>query len=391
MPEEVCNGFQHVENSCCQCLSLIFIQAFTPDKIKSVSLSETIFITGFPGFIAEQLILRLAKPDVRFYFLVQPQFINAAFSKLEKLAAACGISVANFALVEGDITKPDCGIVYEDLEVLRGEVTSVFHLAAVYDLEVDADLARSVNLEGTKSVNLLVRSMPHLRRYNYISTCYVAGKRQGRISETDLEHDAGFRNFYEETKYLAELEVEKLKKDLPVTIFRPAVVVGDSQTGETIKYDGIYSLIRYLMIMPSLLRFVNIGNHNVKLNLVPVDFVADSIAALAFDRAANGKTLAIADPSPLTTSELFDVFSECLTEKASIIHPPVTSVERILMMDLTQKITGLPSSGVPYFFIEQEYDTTQATALLKEHGIECPRFADYAPVLTEFVRKHPQI
>jgi nucleoside-diphosphate-sugar epimerase len=91
----------------------------------------------------------------------------------------------------------------------------------VYDLAVEKDTAFTVNLEGTKNVNDFVRSIKNLHRYNYVSTCYVAGKRKGRILETELEHDAGFRNFYEETKFLAEMEVERLKKDLPVTIFRP--------------------------------------------------------------------------------------------------------------------------------------------------------------------------
>ncbi|MCV4932392.1 SDR family oxidoreductase, partial [Escherichia coli] len=91
-----------------------------------------------------------------------------------------------------------------------------------------------------------VATLENPERYNYISTCYVAGLRRGRILESELEHNAGFRNFYEESKYLAELSVEQLKPDLPITIFRPSVVVGDSVSGETAKYDGIYYLIRYL-------------------------------------------------------------------------------------------------------------------------------------------------
>jgi nucleoside-diphosphate-sugar epimerase len=90
-------------------------------------------------------------------------------------------------------------------------------------------LAYRVNVEGTKNVNEFVRTMPKLRRYNYVSTCYVAGLRTGEILETELEHEAGFRNFYEETKYTAETEVEKLKAEIPTAIFRPSVVVGDSQ------------------------------------------------------------------------------------------------------------------------------------------------------------------
>jgi thioester reductase-like protein len=148
----------------------------------------------------------------------------------------------------------------------------------------------------------------------------VAGKRTGEILETELEHNAGFRNFYEETKYLAEVEVEQLKDEFPVTIYRPSVVVGDSQTGETAKYDGIYSLIHYLRKAPHLLRFVNVGNAVVKLNLVPVDFVVEGIAALAKDENAVGKTVALADPNPLTTEELFDAIAEAMTSKKSIVN-----------------------------------------------------------------------
>ena len=77
---------------------------------------------------------------------------------------------------------------------------------------------------------------------------WPAGGR-GLIREDELEHTAGFRNHYEESKYLAELSVEKLKSELPITIHRPAVVVGDSRTGEITKYDGIYYLIHYLRQM----------------------------------------------------------------------------------------------------------------------------------------------
>lgn len=352
---------------------------------------ETIFFTGFPGFIAERLIERLAAQDVRFYFLVQPHLVETALEYLHSLSKDKAIPLENFSVVKGDICLANAGIAPKDLDILRNEVTSVFHLAAIYDLAVEQDIAVKINLEGTKNINDLVRSMPHLKRYNYISTCYVAGKRSGRILENELSHEAGFRNHYEETKYLAEIEVEKLKADLPVTIFRPSVVVGDSIHGKTVKYDGIYSLIRYLMITPSLLRFVNIGNRNVKLNLVPVDYVAESIATLAFDDKAIGKTIAIADPAPLTTSELFDLFAKCLVNNGSVIHPPVDLVERVLTLEIAQKITGIPSSGVPYFFIEQEYDTSEAKELLARHGIICPELSTYAQKLVEFVQKHPKL
>src|SRR5687768_1070079 len=278
-----------------------------------MSFSETILLTGFPGFIATRLVARLARHNTQFYLLVQPEFIERAAAAIERVAEQTHTPLENFALIEGDITHPNLGITEEDLQTIRDETTTVYHLAAAYDLAVDKETATRVNLEGTKNVNELCRSLPNLRRYNYVSTCYVAGKRLGRILETDLAHDAGFRNFYEETKYLAEMEVEKLKADLPVTIFRPSVVVGDSQTGETVKYDGIYYLIHYLRKAPALLRVFNVGNKDVRLNLVPVDFVVEGIAALARDPAAVGKTVALADPDPLTTSELFDTIAKTMT------------------------------------------------------------------------------
>jgi thioester reductase-like protein len=221
--------------------------------------------------------------------------------------------------------------------------------------------------------------------------CYVAGRQKGRILETDLEHDAGFRNFYEETKYLAELEVENLKQDLPVTIFRPAVVVGDSGTGETVKYDGIYYLIQYLRKSPGLLRFVNVGNKDVRLNLVPVDFVVEAIAALSHDDASIGKTIALADPDPLTTAELFDTIAEALTRKRSMLTPPPSLVEKSLMLPFSPPITGLPHHGVPYFFLAQTYDTSQADELLAPHSIRCPNFRGYVRNLIGFVEKHPRL
>jgi len=115
--------------------------------------------------------------------------------------------------------------------------------------------------------------------------------------QTELEHDAGFRNFYEDTKYLAELEVEQLRSELPVTIFRPSVVAGDSETGETTKYDGIYYLSRYLLKWPSVLSAFNIGNSVVTLNLVPVDFVVEAMASLVREPLSVGKTLQLADPA----------------------------------------------------------------------------------------------
>ncbi|HEV7746341.1 MAG TPA: SDR family oxidoreductase [Pyrinomonadaceae bacterium] len=353
--------------------------------------NETVFLTGFPGFIASRLLRRLARDGGRFLLLVQPAFAERAQLELQNIAEENSRSVSDFAILSGDITRPDLGMSPADLATARAESTIVFHLAALYDLAVKRDLALRVNVEGTRNVNEFIRSLLHLRHYHYISTCYVAGKRTGRILEDELKHEAGFRNYYEETKYLAELEVETLKSDLPVTIHRPAVVCGDSRTGETAKYDGIYYLIHYLLKWPSGLSTFNIGNSEVALNLVPVDFIVEGMSALTRDSAAIGKTIQLADPAPLSTRQLFDSISRCIAGRESRITLPARLVHTSLMLPLAPKVTGLPHSAVPYFFLKQTYDSAEASALLKPHGVACPRFESYVQKIIDYAASHPLI
>jgi nucleoside-diphosphate-sugar epimerase len=356
-----------------------------------MTFDETIFLTGFPGFIAGRLVERLAREGARFLLLVQPAFVERAHKDIAGIVEKTGAPVESFRVVEGDITREDLGLSTGDLEEARRETTTLFHLAAIYDLAVRRDTAVRVNVEGTRNVNRFARSVPNLRRYHYVSTCYVAGKRTGVILESELRHEAGFRNHYEETKYLAELEVEALKGELPVTIHRPAVVCGDSRTGETAKYDGVYYLINYLRMWPGALSLPNIGNREVRLNVVPIDFVVEALTALARDERAVGATVQLADPAPLTTRELFDVIARNLAGRKSLFTIPAPLVHTSLRLPLSEKVSRLPRIGVPYFFLKQTYDTSRARELLDPHDVRCPRFPDYVPALLEFVERHPKL
>lgn len=350
---------------------------------------QTVFLTGFPGFIASRLLRRLARENNRFLLLVQPDFVQRAQAELEDIAAQAGKPVSDFTMVTGDITKIDLGMSPADLQTARSQTDVLFHLAAIYDLAVAREIGFRVNVEGTRNVNQFARSLTRLRHYHYVSTCYVAGKRTGRILETELRHEAGFRNYYEETKYLAEMEVEGLKAELPVTVHRPAVVCGDSRTGETVKYDGIYYLINYILKWPSILSIFNIGNDDVSLNLVPVDFVVEAMAVLSREPLSVGKTIQLADRRPFTTRQLFDAVARSIQGRASRVTLPAALVQASLMLPLSPKITALPHHGVPYFFLKQTYDTVQADQLLEPHGISCPPFETYVKTIVEYAASHP--
>ncbi len=356
---------------------------------ETMSFAETIFVTGFPGFIAGRLIQSLAAEGARMLLLVQPGFLKRAQAEVGRIALAAGVPPDRFRIVSGDITKENLGLSAADLQMVRAEATTIFHLAALYDLAVEREVAMQINLGGTRNVNRLARSLRQLRRYHYVSTCYVAGRRRGLIAETDLQHDAGFRNYYEESKYLAEMEVDALKSELPLTIHRPAVVCGDSQTGETAKYDGIYYLINYLLRVPKSISLFNIGNRKVSLNLVPVDFVIAAMTALAKDERATGKTVQLADPAPLTTHALFNSIARTINGSGSRITLPAPVVQKCLSLPVVPSLTRLPHHAVPYFFLKQTYDTTEASNLLAPHGVHCPTFSSYVEAIINFAAQHP--
>src|SRR5262249_28751133 len=141
-------------------------------------------------------------------------------------------------LVTGDITAPGLGLGTSVARAFARRLTGCFHLAAVYDLAVAKDVGTRINVEGTRNVLDFLGGASRLERLDYVSTAYVSGTAVGTYRETDLDVGQSFKNHYEETKFLAEVAVTE--SGLPAAIYRPAIVVGDSRTGETAKFDGPY-------------------------------------------------------------------------------------------------------------------------------------------------------
>src|SRR3954468_5725238 len=193
-----------------------------------------VLLTGFPGFIGRRLADRLIGDGASLTALVEPRMAEAA-----REAAPDGLEV-----LEGDITEQRLGLSDSDWERLTAEITTVFHLAAVYDLAVPAEIAQRVNVDGTGNVLELCVACERLERLNYVSTAYVAGWRSGVVYEHELSLGQSFKNHYESTKFQAEVWVRQQMDRIPTTITRPAIVVGDSRTGETQKFDGPYYVLR---------------------------------------------------------------------------------------------------------------------------------------------------
>jgi thioester reductase-like protein len=352
---------------------------------------ETIFLTGFPGFLGGRLLPRILTraPDARAVCLVQPKFEALAKSRVDALVAAQPQLDGRIELTAGDLTADDLDL--ENLGSLARATTEIWHLAAVYDLSVPRPLAVRVNVDGTRNVLRFAEQCSSLRRHHYVSTCYVSGRYCGPFGEDDLDRDQSFNNFYEETKFLAEVDVARARSEgMPTTVYRPAIVVGDSVTGETQKFDGPYFLLQWLLRQPRWATVPYVGDPTmVRFNMVPSDFVLGAIEHLSGLETSVDRTYQLADPSPLTVDELLDVMCRATDRRGIRVRLPHRLTTWALdHIEPLERFIGIPASAVEYFTHPTHYDTTNTTRDLEGSGIACPRVADYLPNLVRFMSSH---
>lgn len=355
---------------------------------KAPLTSRTVLFTGFPGFIGARLIPRLLElqPETTFVCLVQEKFRGAAESSVLELARSHPATRGRLEIVGGDITAPGLGIGEDEARLLHTRLTGCYHLAAVYDLAVAREIGMRVNVEGTKNVLEFLAECPKFERLDYVSTAYVSGSAVGLYRETDLDVGQRFKNFYEETKFLAEMAVKE--SDLPSTIYRPGIVVGDSRTGVTAKFDGPYFSLNAMRNLPSPGVFMKVGTGEAPVNLVPVDFVLEAIARLSTWEGAVGKTYNLTDPSPLSAFQIEELFAKALGKTFLYVPVPLLVAKLAFSPDAVQKAFGMPVQTLDYFDHEVRYDCSQATEDLATFGLKCPAFTDYAQRLIAFYLKN---
>ena len=347
---------------------------------------DVVLFTGFPGFIGERLLPRLVdrRPDAVFLCLVQPRFADAAARSLLEIEARYPNTRGRIRIAGGDITLPGLGLA--DAADVLPQMTAAYHLAAAYDLAVPRELGMRVNVEGTRNVLNFLAGAPRLQHLHYVSTAYVSGTATGTFRETDLDVGQRFKNFYEETKFLAEVEVAR--SGLPATVYRPAIVVGDSRTGETGKFDGPYFTLAAMERVPSPGLFIKVGWGRNPANLVPVDFIVDALAALSAAASSTGRTYHLTDPAPLPVSEVARLLAREMGKSFLLVPVPKTVAKMAFRPARVQEYFGMPVQTLDYFDHPCRYDTTRATADLRAAGVECPRFPSYVRPIVAFYRAH---
>ena len=350
------------------------------------------FMTGYPGFLASSLIRQLIddhQQDIEhIYLFVLPSQEVKANEEIKGFADKNSIPEGFFTIVLGDITKPGLDNTPDTDRLLQKSVTHVFHLAAIYDLAVPKDIAYDVNVNGTRNMNNWVKTLEKLVRYTYFSTAYISGAREGKIYEHELAEGQSFKNHYEQTKYEAELLVDDLKSSVPTTIIRPGVVKGNSETGETIKFDGIYFMLNFLDHLRFLPTMTYLGDGEPEGNFVPSDYVLKAVSYLAIAPVGEGKTYHLTDPNPYKMSELHKMLSESYLGKTPKGQVPLSLAKSALSIAGIRKWLHVEKEALDYFEYKSSYNASQAVADLEGSGIVCPDLKDTIEPMINFYQKY---
>ena len=337
--------------------------------------ASTIFFTGFPGFLGTELLPRVLTrdPSTEAVCLVQERFLSSAEERVASLVGGSPELEGRIRLVVGDITQARLGLGAQ-YDKIASVTSSVYHLAAVYDLSVSSDVGMAINVNGTRHVCDFAAKCSNLERLHYVSTCYVSGRHAGIFREDDLvKPGQKFNNYYEKTKHLAELVVrERMAGGLPATIYRPSVVAGDSRTGETQKLDGAYFVIRWVLKQPGSVAVVPVlGDPSVvRFNMIPRDVVVDAITELSARAETVGSCYAIADPEPLTIDELLSQIATASGKRLIRVRLPF-SVAKSAMGNIpgVASIMGMPPDAANYFVHPTHYDTRDTTDALGDTNL----------------------
>ncbi|MDH5019095.1 SDR family oxidoreductase [Halobacterium rubrum] len=351
---------------------------------------SAVFLTGFPGFLGSALVDRLLDRRETVHCLVQPKYREAAEARAADLAGEDRQDA--IVLHAGDVTEQGLALDDDARETIRAETRELFHLAAVYDLAVDRAVGEAVNVDGTRHVLDLAEVCTDLECFHYVSTCYVSGRHDGVFGPDDLDVGQSFNNHYEATKFEAELLVqERMAEGLPATVYRPAITVGDSETGRTQKYDGPYFVMRWLQRCPGVAPLpVFSGAASTELNVVPRNFVVDAIDHLS-EHGEPGTVYQLCDANPPTIPELTRLLADVTDTRVLPVPSTPGLAKRLLGTGLGRSVAGIPPETLDYFTHPTTYVAPHTRRDLAGSGIACPAFESYVDVLAAYARDNPEV
>ena len=342
--------------------------------------ADAALVTGYPNFVVKRLVEKLVAGGRRVYLLCKASYEKEARKDCSGLGPLVKV-------VGGDVVAMDLGLSGEEVKELRANVCTVFHLAGRYYLGSSESEMEAVNIEGTRNTLVFATELPKLERFMHYSTAFVAGSREGVIMEDELTRPPKFRNAFEQTKFIAERIAREAMADLPISVVRPSLIVGDSTTGEIDQLDGPHFFMHVLVNLPVNIGLPLLGKGAFPLNMVPVDFVVDSMMLIAEHPDAAGKTFHLVDLNPLPARKVFELICLAANKK-----PPRGSIPSNLATAL-MKMPGLEKQWrSPRLFVEclnqlVLYNSMNTAEVLNNTEILCPPFPTYVDSLVKFLKK----
>lgn len=351
--------------------------------------SHVYFVTGGSGLIGGGVLSRLlsARPDARTYVLARdPGRMEATIERMR-------LPRERVAILRGDIREPGLGLGAGERRRLRREVTRTVHMAADIVFSRPLEAARATNVAGTRNVLDLASEWPG--PFSFVSTAFVAGRRTGRVMERDLGGDQGWVNAYEQSKWEAEALVRS--SGLAFTILRPSTVVCDSVAGEVTQHNAVHRALRLFHAgMAPMLP----GRETSPVDLVPADFVADSIASLAGRDEASGATYHLcAGAGAIPLGEMLDLTLEVWSRdpdwrRRAIARPALTDLATYRLFEESvgdvadarlRQVTRSLSHFAPQLALEKRFDTRAADAVL---GRPAPPVRQFWAAMVEQLGRH---
>jgi thioester reductase-like protein len=339
---------------------------------------RVIFMTGATGSLGQLLVREiLCHSDDRLYLLVRSKRGQPHQARIQSILEGAGLENCldtRVQMLTGDIALPGLGLNAADLASLREEITHIFHSAALTTLNARRTECERTNVDGTAAmVNLAwdLRRNGKLERLVHFSTAYAVGSRKSYHSNEDsLPEEPRFANFYESSKYRAEQMVrEAMGRGLPVTIFRPSIVAGDSRTGEVTRFNVFYPFIKLFAL--GILSTLPARPEN-SMNLVPVDFVVRAALYLSRQSDAIGRTYHLVTRQPTSIGTLLQLAISDYPETPPLqivdpdrFHPGHLSFAEKIVFRMLEPCLGYLNENLTF-------DTTNTEQALQASGIDFP-------------------